>query len=104
MLGALRVGLLGILMMNPLRRALIVEQHGILKYPEGTACAEVLKAGATREEHAMGLEPSQAQSDAEIAASVRTVVTGFGLGVVYKLAMGVFKLWKDTPQVVFGAP
>jgi uncharacterized oligopeptide transporter (OPT) family protein len=32
-------GLLGILMMIPLRRALIVEQHGILKYPEGTACA-----------------------------------------------------------------
>src|SRR5256714_6853901 len=37
--------LLGILMMIPLRRALIVEQHGVLKYPEGTACAEVLKAG-----------------------------------------------------------
>src|SRR5437016_5342093 len=40
--------LLGILMMIPLRRALIVEQHGQLKYPEGTACAEVLKAGATQ--------------------------------------------------------
>src|SRR5574342_1016303 len=39
-------GLLGILMMIPLRRALIVAQHGQLKYPEGTACAEVLKAGA----------------------------------------------------------
>src|SRR4051812_24201240 len=39
-------GLLGILMMIPLRRALIVQQHGYLKYPEGTACAEVLKAGA----------------------------------------------------------
>src|SRR5664280_2450098 len=37
--------LLGILMMIPLRRALIVRQHGVLKYPEGTACAEVLKAG-----------------------------------------------------------
>ena len=36
---------LGILMMIPLRRALIVAQHGKLKYPEGTACAEVLKAG-----------------------------------------------------------
>jgi len=42
-------GLLGILMMIPLRRALIVQQHGILKYPEGTACAEVLKAGASAE-------------------------------------------------------
>src|ERR1051325_9686128 len=38
-------GLLGILMMIPLRRGLIVQQHGLLKYPEGTACAEVLKAG-----------------------------------------------------------
>ena len=34
--------------MIPLRRALIVQQHGLLKYPEGTACAEVLKAGASR--------------------------------------------------------
>ncbi|HMF15152.1 MAG TPA: OPT/YSL family transporter, partial [Gemmataceae bacterium] len=38
-------GLLGILMMIPLRRAFIVKQHGKLKYPEGTACAEVLVAG-----------------------------------------------------------
>src|SRR5512140_946815 len=42
-------GLLGILMMIPLRRALIVDQHEELKYPEGTACAEVLKAGASEE-------------------------------------------------------
>ena len=46
MLVALLGSLLGILMMIPLRRALIVAQHGQLKYPEGTACAEVLKAGA----------------------------------------------------------
>src|ERR1700746_3367530 len=45
-------GLLGILMMIPLRRALIVAQHGQLKYPEGTACAEVLKAGASEESRA----------------------------------------------------
>ena len=44
--------LLGILMMIPLRRALIVKQHGVLKYPEGTACAEVLKAGASAESQA----------------------------------------------------
>ena len=48
MLVAMLGGLLGILMMIPLRRALIVAQHGYLKYPEGTACAEVLKAGARR--------------------------------------------------------
>ncbi len=49
MLVAVLGGLLGILMMIPLRRALIVAQHGRLKYPEGTACAEVLKAGASAE-------------------------------------------------------
>ena len=104
MLVAILGGLLGILMMIPLRRALIVEQHGILKYPEGTACAEVLKAGATREEHEMGLEASHAQTEAEVAHGARTIVAGFGLGLVYKLAEGAFKLWKDTPEIVFGAP
>src|SRR5882757_7344956 len=49
MLVGLLGALLGILMMIPLRRALIVQQHGQLKYPEGTACAEVLKAGADEE-------------------------------------------------------
>jgi putative OPT family oligopeptide transporter len=38
-------GILGVLMMVPLRRALIVKEHGTLPYPEGTACAEVLVAG-----------------------------------------------------------
>ena len=52
MLVAILGGLLGILMMIPLRRALIVAQHGSLKFPEGTACAEVLKAGATEESKA----------------------------------------------------
>src|SRR6187431_3174161 len=52
MLVAVMGGLLGILMMIPLRRALIVQQHGLLKYPEGTACAEVLKAGASAESRA----------------------------------------------------
>ena len=52
MLVAVLGGLLGILMMIPLRRALIVAQHGYLKYPEGTACAEVLKAGASDESRA----------------------------------------------------
>src|SRR6188508_392499 len=52
MLVAMLGGLLGILMMIPLRRALIVAQHGYLKYPEGTACAEVLKAGADEDSKA----------------------------------------------------
>ena len=38
-------GVLGVLMMIPLRRYLIVKEHGVLTYPEGTACAEVLIAG-----------------------------------------------------------
>src|SRR5436305_14786255 len=46
MLVAVLGGLLGILMMNPLRRAWTWQQKGDLKYPEGTACAEVLNAGA----------------------------------------------------------
>jgi putative OPT family oligopeptide transporter len=104
MLVAILGALLGILMMIPLRRALIVEQHGVLKYPEGTACAEVLKAGATSEEHALGLAGGAAQTAAEIARGARTIVTGFGLGLIYKLAEGAFKLWKDTPQHIFGAP
>src|SRR5512137_1377679 len=53
MLVAILGGLLGILMMIPLRRALIVKEHGILKYPEGTACAAVLKAGANAESRAL---------------------------------------------------
>lgn len=104
MLVAILGGLLGILMMIPLRRALIVEQHGILKYPEGTACAEVLKAGATREEHELGLAGGKAQTEAEVSRGARTIVAGFGLGLVYKLAEGAFKLWKDTPEMIFGAP
>src|SRR6478609_9062634 len=56
MLVGLLGALLGILMMIPLRRALIVEQHGVLKYPEGTACAEVLKAGADEESRALAGE------------------------------------------------
>ncbi len=98
-------GLLGILMMIPLRRALIVQQHGVLKYPEGTACAEVLKAGATPAERAMGREGEAAADDDQAARSgASAIFTGFGVGVAYKLAMEAFKLWKDTPQVVFGAP
>src|SRR5512136_2786270 len=56
MLVGLLGSLLGILMMIPLRRALIVAQHGQLKYPEGTACAQVLKAGASA--HSASLDTS----------------------------------------------
>jgi putative OPT family oligopeptide transporter len=105
MLVAALGGLLGILMMIPLRRALIVQQHGVLKYPEGTACAEVLKAGATAEERAMGRDDLPTIAGLETTGSgAAAIFGGFGVGVVYKLAMEAFKLWKDTPQKVFGAP
>jgi putative OPT family oligopeptide transporter len=96
-------GLLGILMMIPLRRALIVKQHGILKYPEGTACAEVLKAGADD----ASLEEAVAAGTAEISEvkiGAKTIFTGFGIGLFYKTLMSAFKVWKEVPERVFGAP
>jgi putative OPT family oligopeptide transporter len=74
-------GLLGILMMIPLRRALIVKQHGTLKYPEGTACADVLIVGE------------------EGGTNARTVFSGFGIAFVYQWLMQGMKLWTDTPGV-----
>ncbi len=96
-------GLLGILMMIPLRRALIVQQHGVLKYPEGTACAEVLKAGASEESRQVA---AKAGSILGKAASVgaRTIFTGFGIGVAYNVAMKMFPRWKDSPEKIFSAP
>src|SRR5712664_1605915 len=61
MLVAILGGLIGILMMIPLRRALIVAQHGYLKYPEGTACAEVLKTGADEESKAHASPEAKAE-------------------------------------------
>jgi len=72
-------GLMGVLMMIPLRRALIVKEHETLIYPEGTACAEVLIAGEER-----GLQ-------------AKRVFQAFGLGFVYKFLMGGLKLWPDVP-------
>ncbi|MEO7026900.1 MAG: oligopeptide transporter, OPT family, partial [Caulobacteraceae bacterium] len=97
-------GLLGIMMMIPLRRALIVQQHGVLKYPEGTACAEVLRAGATAEERALGRVAGEGADEAAARSGAAAIFAGFGAGVVYKLAMEAFKLWKDIPEKVFAAP
>ena len=106
MLVAVLGGLLGILMMVPLRRALIVQQHGKLKYPEGTACAEVLKAGASKESREAASKEALAEEAKGLgkAMSARTIFTGFGIGLIYKSAMVAFKGWKDTPQKVFGPP
>ena len=101
-------GLLGVLMMIPLRRALIVKQHGILKYPEGTACAEVLKAGASAESKAAASdfwrEDKQDASARKISrgTSALTIFTGFGVGLLYKVLMDAFKLWRGVPEKIFG--
>lgn len=60
-------GLLGVLFMIPLRSALIVKEHGVLPYPEGTACAEVLLAGEAG------------------GAKAGTVFSGLGIAALYKL-------------------
>jgi putative oligopeptide transporter, OPT family len=110
MLVAILGGLLGILMMIPLRRALIVKEHGKLKYPEGTACAAVLRAGANAEDRAAASEKAQAEMrEAEAAGlgkslGARIVFTGFGIGLAYKTLNVAFKLWRDIPEKVFGAP
>ncbi|MGQ9574096.1 MAG: OPT family oligopeptide transporter [Thermoguttaceae bacterium] len=77
-------GVLGILMMIPLRRAFIVKQHGVLKYPEGTACADVLIVGE------------------EGGTSAKTVFTGFGIAFVYQVLMQALKLWKEIPSRALG--
>jgi putative OPT family oligopeptide transporter len=105
MLVAILGGLIGILMMIPLRRALIVAQHGILKYPEGTACAEVLKAGASAESRAAASEAARREQEKlGSATSAKTIFTGFGLALLYKTVMVAFHGWKEVPEKIFGAP
>lgn len=108
MLVAVLGGLLGILMMIPLRRALIVAQHGILKYPEGTACAEVLKAGASDESRAAASAEAKAEMAARDAGGAhvgaKTIFTGFGIGILYQAAHRAFFTWKEAPEKIFGAP
>ncbi|XXF80991.1 oligopeptide transporter, OPT family [Myxococcaceae bacterium GXIMD 01537] len=71
-------GILGVLMMIPLRQSLIVQEHGKLTYPEGTAAADVLIVGE------------------QGGTNARTVITGFALGGLYKLAYAGFKLFKEV--------
>lgn len=100
-------GLLGILMMIPLRRALIVQQHGYLKYPEGTACAEVLKAGASAESRAAaaaGEGERAALLTDEAATGGKIIFGGFGIGFLYYGIQRVFKTWNEEPTKEFGAP
>jgi OPT family oligopeptide transporter len=79
---ALLGGVLGILMMIPLRRALIVKEHGELPYPEGTACASVLIAG---------------EKGGDLA---KTAYMGLGVGLVYAMLQLVVKAIAETPTWV----
>ncbi|MFI5356416.1 MAG: OPT family oligopeptide transporter [Opitutales bacterium] len=103
-------GLLGILMMIPLRRALIVKEHGTLKYPEGTACAAVLKAGATAEDRAAASASAQAEHQAAAASGLAAspggavIFSGFGIGLLYTTCNLALKGWKDVSEKVFGPP
>ncbi|MBQ2890435.1 MAG: oligopeptide transporter, OPT family [Clostridia bacterium] len=71
---ALIGGLLGVFFMIPLRNALIVKEHGILPYPEGTACAEVLLAGE------------------EGGANASTVFAGMGFAALFKFIIDGLKV------------
>ncbi len=91
-------GLLGILMMIPLRRAMIVAQHGELKYPEGTACAEVLKASASDESRAAAAEGTRLTGHADEATTGgKTIIGGFGIGFLYYGIQQIFKTWTEYP-------
>ena len=79
---ALIGGYLGVLFMVPLRRPLIVEEHGVLQYPEGTACADVIKAGASG------------------GSTASRVFAGLGLGALYALFQNgnLVGAWPGTPE------
>src|SRR5437868_3983077 len=103
MLVAMLGGLLGILMMIPLRRALIVAQHGYLKYPEGTACAEVLKAGASDESRAAAAAGADPNARAEVSAQTGAKTIFGGLGMTTVLPPGTVPISEMSPGQIRGA-
>ena len=75
-------GMLGTIMMIPLRRSLIVKEHGVLPYPEGTACASVLQAGEKG------------------GVFARTAFIGMGIALVYAVFQKVFHVIAETPAFI----
>ncbi len=75
-------GILGVLFMIPMRRYIIVQEHKIFPFPEGTACAEILKSGA--------------------AGIAKASLAGIGLltGVVWRILNGILYLWNEVPTWV----
>ncbi|HET8710340.1 MAG TPA: oligopeptide transporter, OPT family, partial [Spongiibacteraceae bacterium] len=90
--------LLGILMMIPLRRTLIVARHHELKYPEGTACAQVLIAAEASKTSGDGVE---LQDDKRRAL---VIFAGFCIGLIYKIGNSALKGWKEVVSWQLGAP
>jgi putative OPT family oligopeptide transporter len=82
---ALLGGLLGVLLMIPLRRGLIVREHATLPYPEGTACAQVLIVGERG------------------GASARTVFAGFGAGAAFNLLGQIGRFWGEVGSWSFAS-
>ena len=80
---AITGGLLGILFMIPLRHYLMVKEHRVLPFPEGTACASVLVAGE------------------EGGTKARYVFYGILVGGLYRFGMAGLKLWRDVPSWSF---
>jgi putative OPT family oligopeptide transporter len=80
---AIAGGLLGVLMMVPLRRALIVKEHGVLPYPEGTACADVLVAGERG------------------GALAKTVFIGLGVGALWKSLSWIIQIFRTAIGYTF---
>lgn len=76
-------GLLGVFFLVPIRRSLIVKEHHNLKYPEGTACAQVLIVGEER------------------GVQAKTVFMGFGLGAAYKFLNAGLHLFLEVPKRAF---
>ncbi|MBS3902782.1 MAG: oligopeptide transporter, OPT family [Anaplasmataceae bacterium] len=72
-------GVLGVLFMIPMRRYIIVQEHGVLPFPEGTACAEILKSGAS--------------------SLTKAILAGVGLltGALYRIFNGALYLWNEVP-------
>lgn len=77
-------GLIGVLMMIPLRHGLIVKEHGKLMYPEGTACADVLISGEKG------------------GTTAKTVFTGFFVGLTYAAGNLIFRLWHEAASFSVG--
>ncbi len=75
-------GMLGTLMMIPLRRSLIVKEHGTLPYPEGTACGSVLQAGEKG------------------GVFAQTAFLGMGVALVYAMLQKVFHVIAETPAFI----